>query len=161
MRDNRKLIFLSLSLTLVFAIYFIGWHYTSLVWNGSYSVIDISGQFMSLSFWYLLVSVVLSSIITAILLVLKRTGPRKIFIWTVLVLFFGSEIIRIFDWGALYFGGNHIDSNFWAHAFYADGLIYLVTKQALILYATAAFFGLAVYLILMRFLSLKGPEGRQ
>ena len=160
MMSNRKLAVRAVSLTLILALYFIGWHYTSLVFNGSYSVIDVSAQFMARVFWYLSLSVIISSLICAVLMILKKRIMRKIFIGAVMILFSGSEIIRIFDWGALYFGGNHIDGNFWAHAFYADGLVYLVTKQALVLYAAAGLFFGAIYFILKQLSSLTNHEGR-
>jgi hypothetical protein len=160
LKKNLKLIITAVSLNLVFAIYLIGWHYTSLVINGSYSVLDVSAQFMSLALRYLVISVIVSSFIFTFLLIIRSSLVRKMFIWAVLALFFVSGIIRIFDWGSLYFGGNHINSDFWAHAFYADGLVYLVTKQAFILYASILIFWAAVFFLLRRLSSLTNPEAR-
>jgi hypothetical protein len=137
---NKKPVLLSLSLTLILAVYFIIWHYTGLRLIGSYSVIDVSGPFMRIAAYYLAVSVFISSITCAVLPAVKRQIMKKIIIAIILFFFFISGIIRILDWGALYFGGNHIDGNFWAHAFYSDGLVFLATKVAVMLYLALAIF---------------------
>lgn len=62
-------------------------------------------------------------------------------------------VIRMFDWGTLYFGGNHIDGNFWAHAFYTDGLVFLLTWQALVLYVYTGVF-IAGTVIILKHLNL-------
>jgi hypothetical protein len=146
--QHKKAIVLALSLTLMFALYFIIWHYTSLRITGSYTVINVSAPFLRMAAYYLILSVFFSSLICTFLIIVKRRLIKKIFIVVILFIFFGSEIIRIFDWGALYFGGNHIDSNFWAHAFYADGFVFLTTKVAAFLYVATAVFFASLYYIL-------------
>jgi phosphoglycerol transferase MdoB-like AlkP superfamily enzyme len=144
--ESRKIIFLSLSFTILLFTYFIIWHYTSLILNGSYSVLDISQYFKRLVVDYLILSLVISIIVSILLIVITKEIIKKILIGIVLTLFMCSEIIRMLDWGAIYFGGNHIDNNFWAHAFYADGIVFLVSKQAFVLYlATALFFTLCLF----------------
>jgi hypothetical protein len=157
---NKRLMILALSLMLVLSLYFIIWHYTGLRIIGSHGVMDVPYRFMELALIYLIISVFLSSLILAVMLAVKRKLIKKIFIAIILFFFLVSEIIRMIDWGALYFGGNHVDSNFWAHAFYADGFVFLATKTAVLLYIATAFFFAALFYILKQLLLLTGSEER-
>jgi hypothetical protein len=146
--ENRKIVILGAALTLLLAVYFIGWHFTILTFGSFYSVLDVADSFIKRTMYYLVESVIIASIICAAMIALAKPVIKKIIIGIVLVLFAGSEIIRMVDWGALYFGGNHVDSNFWTHAFYADGMVFLYTKESMMLYASVAiFFMLMLYIL--------------
>ena len=156
--ENKKVIFLTLLLTVALALYFIMWHYTSLTISGSHSVVDVPEQFMNIASSYLILSVIITCIIFFVMLFATGRRFRNILIGFILFIFSISAIIRMLDWGALYFGGNHVDSNFWAHAFYTDGLSFLVTKEAAALYAVTAIFFTALYFILKRISLLLGTN---
>ncbi len=154
----KRFLLLSLSLSLVLFIYFVLWHYSGLRIIGSNKVTDVSAEFMKLATYYLILSVLLSNLIVAAMAFLKRLLIKKILMAIILFFFLVSEIIRIIDWGALYFGGSHVDGNFWSHAFYADGLVFLTTKTALALYGATIFFFLVLFYILKYLVSLSVPE---
>ena len=138
--SGRKMAIYSALLTLFLAAYFIVWHYSAISLASGFSVFEISAGFKKIVVSYAMASLVGSSLISLIMLALKQGRSRKIFMWIVLAVFFLSEFVRMFDWGALYFGGNHIDNNFWANAFYTDGLVFLVTKESIALYLSVALF---------------------
>jgi hypothetical protein len=148
--ENRKIVILGAALTLLLAIYFIGWHYTILTFGPFYSVLDVADGFIKRTAYYLVESVIIASSVCAAMIAITKPLIKKIIIGIVLALFAGSEIIRMFDWGALYFGGNHIDSNFWTHAFYADGMVFLYTKESMMLYASVAVFFMLMFYILKK-----------
>ena len=146
--ENRNIIILGAALTLLLAIYFIGWHYTILTFGSFYSVLDVAGSFMKRSIYYLMASAIIASIVSAAMIAVKKAMIKKIIIGIVMLLFAATEVIRMFDWGSLYFNGSHIDSNFWAHAFYTDGLVFLFTKESFMIYAAViAFFILMLYIL--------------
>lgn len=146
--ENRKILLLGAVLTLLLAVYLIGWHYTILTFGSFYSVLDVADSFIKRTAYYLVESVIIASVVCTAMIAIANLLIKKIIIGVVLTLFAGSEIIRMFDWGALYFNGNHIDSNFWAHAFYTDGLVFLYTKESLMIYATVIiFFILMLYIL--------------
>src|SRR5271157_2524852 len=60
---NKRLMVLALSLTLVLLLYFIIWHYSGLRIIGSYEVTDVLDRFMELALFYLIISVILSSLL--------------------------------------------------------------------------------------------------
>jgi len=148
--EYRKIILLGAALTLLLAIYFIGWHYTIITFGSFYSVLDVAVSFLKRTVYYLVESVIIASIVCAAMIAIAKPLIKKIIIGIVLALFAGSEIIRMVDWGALYFGGNHIDSNFWTHAFYADGMVFLYTKESMMLYASVAIFFTLMFYILKK-----------
>ncbi len=157
---NKRLLVHALLLMLILSFYFITWHYTGLRIIGSHSVLDVPDRFMELASHYLILSVILSSLILAVMLAVKRKLIKKIFSAVILFFFLVSEIIRMIDWGALYFGGNHVDGNFWSHAFYADGFVFFTTKTAVLLYLATAFFFTVLFYILKQILLLTGSEER-
>src|SRR4030042_6457205 len=138
--ENKKTVLLGAALTATLAAYFIIWHFTISLLGPIYSTRDVAGSLAGRAAYYLLESVIIASIVCVALILVKRPLIRKFIIALALTLFLGSEVIRMFDWGALFFNGNHVDTNFWAHAFYTDGLIFLITKAALALYASVTFF---------------------
>lgn len=139
---------LGAALTLTLAVYFIGWHYTIITFGSFYSVLDVADSFMKRAMYYLVASVIISSIVCSAMIMVNKPAIKKIILGIVMSLFTASVVVRMFDWGALYFNGNHIDSNFWAHAFYTDGMVFLFTKESFIIYATViAFFILMLYIL--------------
>ena len=147
-KENRGLILSGACLTLALSVYFIFWHWSIIVFGSIYSLRVISGGFLRLAASYFVLSAVLSSIVCGLLIVVRRPGVRKFIAGTALFLFFGTEFIRMFDWGALYFGGNHVDTNFWAHAFYSDGTVYLTTWLSMGIYAVAALLFAVLFFII-------------
>ena len=104
--------------------------YTIITFGSFYSVLDVAGPFSVRTVYYLAESVIFASIICAVLIAMEKPIVKKIFIGFVLAVFTGSEVIRMFDWGALFFSGMHINNNFWAHAFYTNRLVFLVAKES-------------------------------
>lgn len=149
-RENRAMVLLGTALTLLLALYFIGWHYTIITFGSFYSVLDVAGPFSVRTVYYLAESVIFASIICAVLIAMEKPIVKKIFIGFVLAVFTGSEVIRMFDWGALFFSGMHINNNFWAHAFYTDGLVFLVAKESIALYAAFILFFAGMFQILKK-----------
>ena len=158
---NKRFLVLSLSLTFILFLYFILWHYSGLRIIGSNKVTDVSAEFITLAANYLILSVLLSSLIIAAMAFIKRPFAKKILMAIILFFFLLSEIIRIIDWGALYFGGSHVDGNFWSHAFYADGLVFLTTKTAFALYGATIFFFSVLFYILNYLAASSLPEEQQ
>ncbi|MBP7737312.1 MAG: hypothetical protein KA369_15135 [Spirochaetes bacterium] len=148
--ENRRMILYSAALTLVLAVYFIIWHFTIIVFGSFYSVLDVTDGFLKRSNYYLLESFIFAGVAAMVMIVFRRAIIKKIFIGIFMAVFLFSEIVRIVDWGALYFMGNHIDSNFWAHLFYTDGMVFLIAKESFALYAALILFLAVVYHILKK-----------
>lgn len=146
--DNKKMVLYGAALTLVLAFYFIIWHTTIIAFGSIYSILDVADTFIKRAVSYLVESFIFASLACIVMIAVRNHLAKKIFIGLYLAFFALSEIIRMVDWGALYFMGNHIDSNFWAHAFYTDGLVFLIAKESLALYLSVAFFfALMLYLL--------------
>ncbi len=148
--QNRQMLLYGASLTLVLALYFIIWHFTIITLGSFYSILDVADSFLKRTNYYLLESFIFASVACIVMISVRKPLIKKIFIGLFLAVFFGSEIIRIVDWGALYFMGNHVDSNFWAHAFYTDGLVFLIAKESLAMYASVMAFFAAMFVILKK-----------
>lgn len=134
------MILLGAALALLLALYFIGWHYTIITFGSFYSVLDVRGPFLARTAYYLVESFIVTSIICVFMIAVEQPVVKKIFIGFVMTVFTASAVIRMFDWGALFFSGMHINNNFWAHAFYTDGLVFLVAKESIALYAVFILF---------------------
>ena len=150
MAEDRDLITYSGMLAVIFQVYFLFWHITAVVFGSGYSLFEVASPFLRLAAGYSIVSLILASAASLLIIAIRGRVARKVAIGVVMALFFASEFVRMFDWGALYFGGNHIDNNFWAHAFYADGTVYLFSKQAFAIYAAVAIFFAAILFVLKR-----------
>ena len=55
---------------------------------------------------------------------------RRVFFSAMVFIFVLDGFIRILDWGVIYFAGQHVDNEFWYHAFYTDGTSFFLTKVA-------------------------------
>jgi hypothetical protein len=143
--------------------YFLSWHWSILAFGSIYSIRDVAGEFMRLSFVYLAFSAVASSLLCFLLIAVRGPVARKLIAGSALFFFFASQFVRMFDWGALYFGGSHVDVNFWAHAFYAEGTVYLVNWIALGIYVSVVLvFALMFFLVRSLYRAtgrLAGSEG--
>lgn len=157
---SGTIILLGAALTVFLAFYFISWHVTIISFGSFYSVLDASDSFIASSARYLAFSAVAASVICAIMLALERPLAKKIFIGIVLLIFFGTEFIRMFDWGALYFSGNHVDANFWTHAFYTDGTTFLFTRVSMAIYLAVILFFAALFWILKQLYLQTARGGR-
>ncbi len=149
-REQRTMVLLGAALTLLLAVYFIGWHYTIITFGSFYSVLDVRGPFLARTAYYLAESFIFAGVICAVMISAERPVVKKIFIGLVMAVFTASGIIRMFDWGALFFSGMHINNNFWAHAFYTDGLVFLVAKESFALYAAFILFFVGMVRILKK-----------
>jgi len=148
--EEKALLIYSGMLAVIFQAYFLFWHITVVVFGSGYSLFEVASPFIRLAAGYSIASLILASTASILIIAIRGRVARKVVIGIVMALFFASEFIRMFDWGALYFGGNHIDNNFWAHAFYADGTVYLYSKQAFVIYAAVAIFFAAILFVLKR-----------
>jgi hypothetical protein len=156
--EKKMLVLYGGALTLTLVLYFISWHFTIITFGSFYSILDVSDTFLKRTNYYLLESFIFATMACIFMIVVRKPLAKRIFIGLFLALFLGSEIIRIVDWGAIYFMGNHIDNNFWAHAFYTDGLVFLTAKESFALYAALALFFAAVYHILKRMYLISNVE---
>ncbi len=156
--ENKKLIMYGGALTLVLALYFISWHFTIITFGSFYSVLDVADSFLKRTNYYLLESFLFASIACIVMIAVRKPLIKRIFIGLFLAIFACSEIIRMVDWGALYFMGNHIDSNFWAHAFYTDGLVFLIAKESIALYVAVILFFSAIFFILKKMYLISNAE---
>ncbi|HOD14005.1 MAG TPA: hypothetical protein PK307_13705, partial [Spirochaetota bacterium] len=148
--EKKGLIVASAALTFVVMLYFIVWHCSIIAIGSIYSIQDVSGDFLRLTAKYGAASLIYSSAVCISLIVFRRPVVRKFIVGFALFLFFASEFVRMFDWGALYFGGAHVDSNFWAHAFYSDGTVYLTTWLSFGIYASVLAIFALVFAILRK-----------
>lgn len=148
--EKKGLIIAGAVLTVALSLYFIAWHWSIIAIGSIYSMRDVSGDFIRLSARYCAASVIFSSAVCVLLIVTRKPAVRKFIVGSALFLFFASEFVRMFDWGALYFGGNHVDSNFWAHAFYSDGTVYLTTWLSFGIYASVVLMFALVFAILRK-----------
>jgi hypothetical protein len=155
---HRTMILLGAVLTLLMSLYFIIWHYTIITFGSFYSVLDVKDSFRIRTSYYLVESFMFASIICAVLAAVNKPLIKKIFIGVVLAVFTGSEVIRMFDWGAIFFGGNHVDSNFWTHAFYTDGMVFLFAKESIALYIAFILFFAAMFQLLKKMYILSCRE---
>ena len=146
--EHKNVILAGVYLTLALSIYFIFWHWSIIIFGSIYSIRVMTGGFLRLAATYSAVSAVLSGIVCGLLVAVRGRGARKFIVGAALFLFFATEFIRMFDWGALYFGGNHVDTNFWAHAFYADGAVFLTTWVSLGIYAVVALMFAVLFVII-------------
>ncbi|HOT44359.1 MAG TPA: hypothetical protein PLM53_07845 [Spirochaetota bacterium] len=156
--ENKKMAMCGALLTLTLVVYFISWHFTIITFGSIYSVLDVGDLFIRRANYYLLESFLFASAACIVMITVRKPLIKRIFIGLFLAVFAVSEIIRMVDWGALYFMGNHIDSNFWAHAFYADGLVFLIAKESLALYVTVGLFFAAVHRILKKMYLISNAE---
>ncbi len=156
--DKKGFILCGAALTLTLSVYSISWHVTIISFGSFYSVLDVADGFLKRTNYYLLESFISASAICIVLMTVRKSLAKKIFIGLYMTFLACSEIIRMVDWGSLYFMGNHIDSNFWAHAFYTDGLVFLIAKESVALYAAAILFFTVIYLILKKMYLISNAE---
>jgi hypothetical protein len=148
--ENRSVILMGAALTALLSFYFICWHFTIIAFGSFYSVLDVADSFLRRSGSYLAASVIIASGLCALMIAVTKPLAKKIIIGVFMLFFAGSEFVRMIDWGALYFGGAHVDSNFWTHAFYTDGMVFLFTKESLMLYVSVVLFFAAMIAILKK-----------
>lgn len=65
---------------------------------------------------------------------------RRVVFAVFLFLFAFDGAVRVLDWGVIYFAGQHVDSEFWYHAFYIDGTSFFLTIPAALLLLAYALF---------------------
>ncbi|MBN1501753.1 MAG: sulfatase-like hydrolase/transferase [Spirochaetes bacterium] len=109
-------------------------------WNLSFFIIaagvifgEIISGTMILFCVYILASIITVMIMSVVFYSVSVSWIRKTAGWIFLLLFACTGIIRMIDWGAIYYDNQHIDSEFWFHAFYVDGTAFLFTKVSVIL----------------------------
>ncbi len=157
--SNKRLLTYTLGLNAAIVVGGILWHYSILRIGSYYTVGDIPAAFFKTALFYSITGMVLSSLVLKVAVSSTGTVLKRAFcVFLGLFLAF-TVVVRMFDWGALYFGGNHIDDNFWAHAFFADGLVYLITPEAFALYAVNILFA-ALIIIMTRGIFRAVPLGK-
>lgn len=161
--EQKNLIAACAALTAALLLYFIAWHCSIIAIGSIYSMHDVYHDFIRLMAAYGAASVIFSSAVCVSLVMARRPAVRKFIVGLALFFFFGSEFVRMFDWGALYFGGNHVDSNFWAHAFYSDGTVYLTTWLSFGIYAVVLIMFALMFVIMRKIYIYTDTvaEGRQ
>lgn len=140
------------------ALYGILWHYTILRLGSPYVVADVADGFGSIVISYTIFGAIAAIILSLPLVLTKSPLFHRIVIVVAMILFGASELVRMFDWGALYFGGSHLDNNFWGHAFQRDGLVFMTTKEAFGLYAAVILFFMGLLFLLRRIARLGSEE---
>lgn len=94
----------------------------------------LKGELLSTMNVYILISIFMTFLLFAVSAYLRNhKWLRRIFLIKFNVISWLYIYVRAVDWGAVYFGGNHVDSEFWFHAFYVDGLSFLVSPVSYVL----------------------------
>ena len=125
-------------------LYFLGWH-LFLTAISSWSIFaEIRLPLLFKVFEYALISGLLTAGISGVSFLLKARPAwiRRTVFGVVLFLFAFDGAVRVLDFGTIYFSGQHVDNEFWYHAFYTDGTSFLLTVPAAVLlvcYAVALF----------------------
>ena len=104
-------------------LYFLGWHLV-LTAISSWSIFaEIRLPLLFKVFEYALISGLLTAGISGVSFLLKARPAwiRRTVFGVVLFLFAFDGAIRVLDFGTIYFSGQHVDNEFWYHAFYTDG----------------------------------------
>ena len=106
--EKKSYLLLGGALAITLLVYFISWHVTIVIFGSIYSLQDVSEKFLVRTNYYLLESFLFATVAAIVLMAVSRPLIKNICIGVFLALFAVSEIIRMVDWGALYFMGNHI-----------------------------------------------------
>ncbi len=110
------------------------WHFSLVYIAADVSMADIAGGIRSLLVIYTSISFALAALVFLICYPDSFSRRRKnVMFLSIAALYAFFTFLRMLDWGSVYFGGQHIDSEFWYHAFYADGTSFLLTPESLIL----------------------------
>ncbi|MBN1532124.1 MAG: LTA synthase family protein [Spirochaetes bacterium] len=128
MRNSFLLIFL--------ALYLILWHASLIVVVPDATLLGSGRGLMLLLLLYLAVALVVVSLLG----LLRGAGRvvRRAMRWAVSILFSFVAVIRLLDWGVVYYSGQHVNREFWYHAFYVDGTSFFFTIPSVVLMLSSA-----------------------
>ncbi len=90
-----------------------------------------TGLVMLINF-YLFLTLLFMGGIFFLFRVIKSNILKKTIYALIIFLAVFFAILRIVDWGTIYFSGQHVDNIFWYHAFYIDGTYFFLNKIAAI-----------------------------
>ena len=148
LKDRSPELILLLSFTF-FLFYFIVWHITVILFTLDFSWKNFGFHFWASVLIYSLISIILTLLFLWIFSRSEKPSLRyKIVNIALLFLFIFFALIRIVDWGTLYFAGQHINNEFWYHAFYVDGTTFLATKISVFLFISVIVFTGLFYRVL-------------
>ncbi len=129
-------------------IYAMMWHLVMIVLLPDTALAAMSRDLAKLLYLYILVTLPVA--VAVILVRVSATGLiKKLFQWAMTGVFVFVSGIRVLDWGVVYFSGEHVNREFWYHAFYVDGTSFLFTLPTLLL-ILAAVASTAVFFIMLR-----------
>jgi len=129
-------------------LYLTGWHLALVYIMPDVTFNEIRADLVRTAGIYIVAG---AAFLAAVYLIFRAAGHRlrRALYIAILAITFCLTLIRIIDWGTMYFAGQHIDNNFWYHAFYVDGTSFLVTKVAAGLF-TVMFSCFAVFAFLLK-----------
>jgi hypothetical protein len=119
------------------AIYLILWHASLVVVVPDATLLGSGRGLALLLFLYLAVSMALVSIAGLV----KRSagrGMRMAVNWALSLSFTFIALVRLLDWGVVYYSGQHVNREFWYHAFYVDGTSFFFTVPSMTLMISSA-----------------------
>jgi hypothetical protein len=125
-------------MTAALSLYFFLWHVTL------FKTLSYPALFMSYTFWMLglkyalFVSAIIILFLSFIRFTKKRNLGKTAFFASVIFvfIFFVSLLMRCLDWAFFFYGGIHVDSNFW---------MYLTTKESLAFISVPLVLGLILF----------------
>lgn len=82
-----------------------------------------------------------------------KAALRRAFFISSIIIFLYLAFLRVLDWGTIYFSGQHVDNEFWYHAFYSDGTSFMLTGVAASLFGALILSALVFSLLVFRSLS--------
>lgn len=115
------------------------WHFSLIYTAPDISLESVKGRLGVLLLFYAGCSVLATMAAAALLAICRRRRLVKWLTLGILWAFFAFLVlVRAVDWGSIYFGGQHVDETFWYHAFYIEGVTFLLTFEAIMLALAAA-----------------------
>ncbi len=132
-------------------LYLMAWHF-SIIGIATYAYAGaVAGDLLVLLFGYGVFSLLVTAGIMGLFRFFRgRKYRHRTITFPLGVLFFVFSALRAMDWAALYFAGQHIDNEFWFHAFYSDGTTFVATPTSALLIGTLLLFTIGFVLILKR-----------
>jgi phosphoglycerol transferase MdoB-like AlkP superfamily enzyme len=134
---------------LFFVLYWTGWHLTLIQVMPDVTVREVLAGLIKVADIYAILAIFFLAMVYIVFRAAGSGRLKKILYAAAIVIALFLTWFRILDWGTFYFAGQHVDNNFWYHAFYVDGTSFLFTNVALVLFSSL-FIYLAIFAYLLR-----------
>lgn len=129
--------------------YLVLWHLTMIFIGSGFTPARVAGDLIHTCLLYTAATILVSSCAAVFFSLPPGRWVKRLGMAVMIFLFSLSVIIRIIDWGTVYYGGVHINDDFWYHAFYVDSTVFMRLRLSYILYGIAFFLILAFMRILI------------